>query len=524
MFDKPMGGTELMYNELMRRLPDDYKEHFSIFNYIRDADFSKITIYWNQLSHDQEAVQFLKNPEYVDKIDHFVFVSHWQAEQYRKYFGIPGYKSSVIKNACLDIDIKRQKTEGPVKLCYTSTPWRGLDILLRAWEILKPIDCELHVFSSCKIYGTDFAKHDSDYQHLYDKCNELPNVVYRGSISNEKLRAELPTFDMLAYPCTFEETSCISVIEALCAGLRVVTSSLGALPETTEGWADIYSYRKDSEMHAHLFAERLANNIERLKRHQLFVKLSAQTSVYRTFWNWETRYNEWEIFLTNILIKEKQIVVRNTWERDVFRQCYVENEYEVDKFNPEDVVIDLGTHIGSFSLLAYDKGSRNIHTFEVSESNYNIAVQNLKRYGINLYNTAVWRSDDDRKTINFEQNVVDWNTGMGRVRDGDWKDTVEVSCTKFDDVMSKFDKVRFLKMDIEGSEYPILYTSKQLHKIEEIFGEFHEMDDAYINGYRLDRYGLKRFLEDNGFIVTKLEISKWSETNDLGLFRAIRKQ
>lgn len=521
MFDKPMGGTELMYNELMRRLPDSYKEHFSIFNYISQADFSKITIYWNQLSHDQDAVQFLKDPEYIEKIDWFVFVSHWQAEQFRKHFNIPGYKTHVLKNASLDVSVRKPRNNNKVRLCYTSTPWRGLDVLLRAWEILQPIDCELHVFSSCKIYGTDFARHDSEYEHLYDKCNSLPGVVYRGSIPNEELRAELPTFDILAYPCTFEETSCIAVIEALYAGLRVITSSLGALPETTEGWADMYSYRKDPEMHAQIFAERLAINIERLRRGMLSNVLSMQRYTYKSFWNWNYREVEWTNFLTNIIIKKKNFIVRNTWETDVFKQCYIENEYEVDKFNPEDVVIDLGTHVGSFSLLAYDKGCRNIHTFEVSESNYNVAIQNLQKYGIGVYRNAVWRSDDDRKTINFERNVVDWNTGMGRVRDGDWKDVVEVECVKFDDILSKFDKVRFLKMDVEGSEYPILFTSKQLYKIKEIVGEFHELDDAEINGYRFDRHGLKRFLEDQGFTITKLEDSSWSK--QCGLFRAIRK-
>ena len=52
-FDKPKGGTELMYDELMKRLPMNYQEEFSIFNYLPYADFSKPTIYWNQLSYDQ---------------------------------------------------------------------------------------------------------------------------------------------------------------------------------------------------------------------------------------------------------------------------------------------------------------------------------------------------------------------------------------------------------------------------------------------------------------------------------------
>ena len=74
MFDKPLGGTELMYNELMKRIGSKY-DHLSIFNYIGQADFNKTTVYWNQLSYDQQAVQWLSNPNDVEMIDHFVFIS-----------------------------------------------------------------------------------------------------------------------------------------------------------------------------------------------------------------------------------------------------------------------------------------------------------------------------------------------------------------------------------------------------------------------------------------------------------------
>jgi glycosyltransferase involved in cell wall biosynthesis len=214
MFDKPLGGTELMYNELMNRVGSKY-DHLSIFNYIGQADFNKTTVYWNQLSYDQQGVQWLSNPNDIDMIDHFVFVSHWQAEKYRQIFNIPGYKTHVIKNACLGVSERQAGPRDKVRLCYMSTPWRGLDVLLQAWELLKPKDAELHIFSSCKIYGPDFADStEQHYQQLYDKCSELPNVVYRGSIPNDQLRKELHTFDILAYPNTFEETSCIAVIEA----------------------------------------------------------------------------------------------------------------------------------------------------------------------------------------------------------------------------------------------------------------------------------------------------------------------
>ena len=178
---------------------------------------------------------------------------------------------------------------------------------MKAWEILKPQDCELHIFSSTKIYGKDFAiNNENYYQELYDKCEALPNVVYRGSVSNEELRKELHTFDILAYPNTFEETSCIAAIEALSAGLRVVTSNLGALPETTEGWARMYSYLASKDLHAVKFADILDEEIIKIKNGDLDSHLELQKQIYAPRWSWDNRINEWIDFLnkTNNFSKE----------------------------------------------------------------------------------------------------------------------------------------------------------------------------------------------------------------------------
>ncbi len=297
----PFGGTELMYNELMNRLPEGIKEKYSIFTYPVNADDTKPLIYWNHLSYDQPSVQFLKNPQLVDYIHHFVFVSHWQAEQYRKIFNIPGFKTTVIKNAHLGINKKQFNTASQIKVCFTSTPWRGLELLLDVWEQLDVSNCELHIFSSTEIYGKEFMQQeDEKYIHLYNRCKLLKNVVYRGFIKNEKLREELPTFDILAYPCTFEETSCLSVIEALAAGLRVVTSNLGALPETTEGWATLYPYLSNLQLHKQKFKQLLQNEINNIRNTQVIKKLKEQQSTYNTRWSWDTRIHDWTTFFKNL--------------------------------------------------------------------------------------------------------------------------------------------------------------------------------------------------------------------------------
>jgi len=314
MLDKPQGGTELMYDELMKRLPQDLKDRFSIFNYVSYADTTKPTIYWNQLSYDQKAVQFLSDPSNVDKIDHYVFVSHWQSETYRNMFRIPGYKTQVIKNASIGVGERQPGKRDKVRLCYTSTPWRGLDVLLDAWDRIQPEDAELHIFSSTKIYGRDFAVSAAgNYEDLFDRCRKTKGVVYREYVPNDQLRSELHTFDILAYPCTFEETSCIAVIEALSAGLRVVTSNIGALPETTEGWARMYPYLMDKTMHALTFSEILLEEINKIKTGELDEQLEQQRQTYAPKWSWDQRINEWTNYL-NTLSRRQPLTSEPTQE------------------------------------------------------------------------------------------------------------------------------------------------------------------------------------------------------------------
>ena len=60
-----------------------------------------------------------------------------------------------------------QKGE-PIKLIHHCTPWRGLSVLLGAMQLVKS-NVTLDVYSSCEVYGKDFAeKNDPQYQNLYN--------------------------------------------------------------------------------------------------------------------------------------------------------------------------------------------------------------------------------------------------------------------------------------------------------------------------------------------------------------------
>jgi hypothetical protein len=71
--------------------------------------------------------------------------------------------------------------------------------------------------------------------------------------------------------------------------------------------------------------------------------------------------------------------------------------------------------------------------------------------------------------------------------------------------------VRLLKIDVEGAEFPILMTSQELGRVEEIVGELHELSSeqmellparARIGEAPYDRELLVRTLVAAGFSVS----------------------
>ncbi|WP_017661316.1 O-linked N-acetylglucosamine transferase family protein [Baaleninema simplex] len=310
-------------------------------------------VLWTQHAHDQESVTDLHNPIIRDSYRRFALVSDWQKQQYCEQFSIDAQRVRVTRNAIPPVfegifpknsSILAAKSKPPV-LVYTSTPFRGLDVLLEAFPSIRNAipGTRLQVFSSMKVYQVDRTLDESRYGGLYRLCQETEGVEYVGSVPQPQLKDYLKAASVLAYPNTFAETSCISVMEALASGCRVVTSALAALPETMAGFGESieipnacqeslrYAFASpgDREVYIREFIDR---TVAVLRDFDDEVALRRQVDWVNRHYTWENRADEWERWLREIVgesaIELSQLSAGEeglTWQA---YQCLVREQYD----------------------------------------------------------------------------------------------------------------------------------------------------------------------------------------------------
>jgi UDP-glucose:(glucosyl)LPS alpha-1,2-glucosyltransferase len=299
---RSQGGTERMGRELERRLPPELLDRFQIIpSRLRELDRNRIRILWlHNTPVDPEAHDALADNGWR-RFHRLVFVSNHQMQSFIAAYAVPWERCAVLPNAIVPIP-PHAKPGSPIRLIYTSTPQRGLDILHAVFSRLaqKHPDIELEVFSSFKLYGWDDA--DAHFRPLFERLKAHPRIAWHGARPNEEVREALQRCHVFAYPSTWLETSGIVLMEAMSAGLICVHPNYGALPETAAGLTMMYQWAQDKNMHAALFARRLDEAIGILKSdpERVWRLTSVQSAYANEIYSWDRRAAEWENLLRDL--------------------------------------------------------------------------------------------------------------------------------------------------------------------------------------------------------------------------------
>lgn len=212
----------------------------------------------------------------------------------------------------------------------------------------------------------------------------------------------------------------------------------------------------------------------------------------------------------------------------IFESLAFFDEYEIcaETFAPTDVILDIGAHVGLFSYMCHRLGSRALYAYEPERDNFRLLARSLRGLtGVHPYNLAVFRSDGTANARLAHSGYGGENTGTGNVILGGRllgferqelspsMGTQLVNSIPFDEILARFVRVSLVKLDCEGSEFPILLTSRQLDRIERIIAEYHEIEEevypqldpqAQVNGYTAFRVqSLVVHLQRFGFHVTQ---------------------
>jgi len=304
----PRGGTELQFEYLRKHVDPQLLNQFQICTSVPESiplSLTKINILWQKNSYDQpNLAPWFKDKSNHDKYDWYVFNSNWNFEKFRMMFDIPLNKSLVIKNGVGDIEpiSTTYKKGDPIKIIHHCTPWRGLSVLLGAMQLVKNPLITLDVYSSTEVYGKRFHEQtDDQYKELYEQARQLPNVNYIGYKPNEYIKEHLKDYRLFVYPSIWEETFCISLLEAMAAGLYCVTTNFGALFETGAEFPMYIPYSNDYHSLARRFAEGIEVAAKSLEVDGINDHLKVQRDYVNRFYNWNVKGISWQRFLQGAL-------------------------------------------------------------------------------------------------------------------------------------------------------------------------------------------------------------------------------
>jgi FkbM family methyltransferase len=185
---------------------------------------------------------------------------------------------------------------------------------------------------------------------------------------------------------------------------------------------------------------------------------------------------------------------------------------------PSDTIVDIGAHIGTFSVYAAQKAtSGKVFAYEPDLKNFKLLKKNKninKLKNLHVFNVGVMD-----KVRQNRLNLWRRNSANHSIYASDSKKYTVFKSTTLEKIMAKTGKINYLKIDSEGAEYPILFGTnpKVFTKIDKIIVEYHDYFDHGRNFKEI-----VSLLKKNKFNVSLGGIFLFRKMFGFGIIKAIK--
>lgn len=310
------------YENYYKLNPKDYFNHLILWRGIGFADLKpkvqgKVVLWLHDMPNLPDFTE--ERLEYIDKI---AVLSDFHRQQIKMARGdsfvtIPDSKFFLTRNGIPDLGITTWKGD-PHRLCYVSSPDRGLIYLLKAWPDIKKAvpDASLHIYYGFDIY--DFIHRGNPSKEKFKaKIMELmnqPGIVYHGRVGHQELATEMNKCGVWAYPTDFTEISCISAMKAQATGSVPVVTNFAALQETVRNGIKVDVDIQEKEGRKDYF-DALIDLLKDPKKQDELRNIAWAQSYY----SWENVGNQWgELLRGNVA--QPIVMTPKQWETALKKQ------------------------------------------------------------------------------------------------------------------------------------------------------------------------------------------------------------
>jgi len=186
---------------------------------------------WPQDTWESPLAEWL-----IDAFDDVFWISRWQRDQWVEVNPRFARFSSIFGNGLTPETFGAiSPRSNPHSCIYASNYGRGLSLLLDLWPEVKMQfpKCTLDIYYGWKHWGALTEAQESD---LRRKLRELKTLDVRehGMVGHQEIAQAFGRASFWTYPCTKDETFCITAIKAQFAGAVPVILESSALTEVVQ--------------------------------------------------------------------------------------------------------------------------------------------------------------------------------------------------------------------------------------------------------------------------------------------------